>query len=87
MIKKIAFALLFSLGINSLVLAENTTISHSPFGFTPAAVIPPFQYGLNNPYTFAEDLGVKWDRSTNFVWTRIQPDLTTEQYHWMHERQ
>ncbi|CAK8724044.1 Glycosyl hydrolase catalytic core [Candidatus Electrothrix aarhusensis] len=87
MIKKIAFALLFSLGINSLVLAENTTISHSPFGFTPAAVIPPFQYGLNNPYTFAADLGVTWDRSTIFVWTRIQPDLTTEQYHWMHERQ
>ncbi|WLE98567.1 MAG: hypothetical protein QTN59_06940 [Candidatus Electrothrix communis] len=86
-IKKISFALLFSLGINSAVLAENSIISDSPFGFTPAAVIPPFQYGLNNPYTFAADLGVRWDRSLNFVWTRIQPELTRNQYYWIHERQ
>jgi len=73
--------------ITDVSFAEDYNIAHSPFGFTPAAVIPPFQYGLNNPYTFAADLGVRWDRSLNFIWTRIQPDLTTKQYHWMHERQ
>ncbi|MCI5141430.1 MAG: hypothetical protein D3909_06835, partial [Candidatus Electrothrix sp. ATG1] len=66
---------------------EHNNATDSPFGFTPAAVIPPFKYGLNNPYTFAEDLGVQWDRSLNFVWARIQPDLTRNQYYWMNERQ
>lgn len=66
---------------------EQDTSSGSPFGFTPAAVIPPFRYGLNNPYSFAEDLGITWDRSINFIWTRIQPDPATEQYHWIYDRQ
>ena len=62
-------------------------ILDSPFGFHPAAAVPPFEYGLDNPYTFAVDLGVKWERPLNFIWTRIQPDLTTDTYYWMNERQ
>ncbi|WP_339138549.1 MAG: hypothetical protein WGN25_09630 [Candidatus Electrothrix sp. GW3-4] len=92
--KKIRLLLTYSIYVtaitfimNSSASATKNTVPDSPFGFTPAAVIPPFKYSLNNPYTFATDLGVRWDRSLNFVWTRIQPDLTTDQYDWPHDRQ
>ncbi|MCI5210145.1 MAG: hypothetical protein D3910_15425, partial [Candidatus Electrothrix sp. ATG2] len=85
---------LFSLGlvVNVLITTGTGFAGHynavdSPFGYAPAVVIPPFKYGLNNPYTFAEDVGVQWDRSLNFVWARMQPDLAVDRYYWMNERQ
>jgi len=59
----------------------------SPFGSHPAIVIPPFEYGINNPYDIAVDLGIKWDRSIMFIWTLTQPDLTQQKYLWRHDRQ
>jgi hypothetical protein len=46
----------------------------SPFGFHPASIIPPFKYGLSNPYDTAREIGIKWDRAFYFIWTKEQPD-------------
>jgi hypothetical protein len=67
--------------------ARSTDSADSPFGFHPAAVIPPFEYGLDNPYSFAVDIGVKWERPLNFIWTRMQPELSRDFYIWINERQ
>ena len=82
--------------LNSLGLAKepetkssktfSANYENSPFGILPAVVLPPFKYGLNNPYDFALDLGVKWDRSLIFIWTFTQPNLKKKEYRWMHDR-
>lgn len=44
---------------------------NSPFGFHPSAVL-----GVKNPFEYATDIGVKWDRpSLYFFWILVQPDL------------
>lgn len=59
----------------------------SPFGMHPAIVIPPWEYGIANPYDFAIDLGVSWDRSMMFIWTLDQPDPGRDEFLWRHDRQ
>jgi hypothetical protein len=66
---------------------EVTPTNDSPFGLHPAIVIPPSEYGINNPYDFAVDLGVAWDRSLRFIWTLTQPDVAKEEFRWIHDRQ
>lgn len=55
---------------------------NSPFGFHPAIVIPPLEYGIRNPYDVATDIGVKWDRSATFIWMQLCPDPRQEKYLW-----
>lgn len=85
---KKAVAALKADGIRVADLRAKTTIgTDSPFGLHPAIVVPPFEYGINNPYDFAVDLGANWDRSLRFIWTRAQPDLTISEYRWINDRQ
>jgi hypothetical protein len=55
----------------------------SPFGFHPAAVVPPMRYKIRNPFDFAADIGVKWDRpAVYFFWALIQTDLNQPGFKW-----
>lgn len=47
----------------------------SPFGFHPAAVVPPSEYKIKSPFDFAADIGIRWDRPGYFIWSLIQPNL------------
>lgn len=66
---------------------EMDSTTDSPFGLQPAVVVPPFEYGIINPYDFAVDLGANWDRSLIFIWTLAQPDLAKEEFLWPQDRQ
>ncbi|NLI79503.1 MAG: hypothetical protein GX442_24055 [Candidatus Riflebacteria bacterium] len=56
---------------------------NSPFGFHPAAVVPPFPYGSDDPYSFAKEIGVKWDRPmVYFFWILVQPNLAVNEFQW-----
>lgn len=60
--------------------------ARSPFGAHPAVVVPPFEYGLDNPFDAAADIGIKWDRSRSFIWSVIRRDPEKEEYDWGDER-
>ncbi len=68
-------------------VTTSNTNQRSPFGFLPAVVIPPFEYGIDNPYDIATGLGIKWDRSLMFIWTLEQPDIKIPQYCWRNDKQ
>lgn len=54
----------------------------SPFGFHPSAVVPS-EYKIQNPFDFATDIGIKWDRPVvYFFWFSIQPDLNQSTFKW-----
>jgi hypothetical protein len=80
--KSLAFflpALLLVL-LNSFAQEEEQKTSDwedSPFGFHPATA--PGEH----PYEYAQDIGVRWDRSgLYFMWVLVQPDLGKKDYDW-----
>jgi hypothetical protein len=72
--------------IKSEPVSQEEINKNSPFGFLPAIVVPPNEYGVGNPYDFAVDIGVKWDRSLLFTWMATQPNLEKREYQWVHDR-
>lgn len=87
----IVFSIIISISFISsvLVFSQSTNkspakiIEDSPFGFHTSAIIPPFEYGISNPFDYATDIGVKWERpSFYFIWTVIQPNLKNNLFNW-----
>ena len=65
----------------STLASSNLDIEDSPFGFHSALVL---QKGYdNNGYDHAQDIGVRWERPSQYVfWFIVQPDLSDPTYNW-----
>jgi len=59
------------------VSGQTGACEDSPFGFHPARV-----EGVADPYAYAKDMGVMFDRSICLPWQQLQPDLNRAEYVW-----